>query len=105
MANTTTIDGTVIHIALDGATLWSLASDMEGFANGGLLVKSITWEPDVAGGECKIRNGSATAAYFFSGIGTAQQLRDRQNFGEGKRFWPYLLAADTAAGELIIQLA
>jgi len=97
MSNTTTTTGQFVEITGLDAT-WNLATDMAGFSDSGLRVKSIQFKPSAANDIMVVRNKTATGAKIFDVKcidATDQRIVyfDGPN-GSGAQMWPYILVTD-----------
>lgn len=100
MANTTAVDGRVITITPDANTDWNLATDMPGFVNTGLQLKSIMFTPSAANDVIVIRNVDVTGAELLRATcsGTTD-VKFRPFAGDrGQRCYPYIDKTDCTLG-------
>lgn len=108
MANTTLIDGNLISITLDGATDWSLITDMPNRLSTGILVHSISVN-SLTGVITICRNARVAAAIgtgpiIFKFISGPSQLNYQFLFPGGVLMWPsFDDGADNGIAQVVIQ--
>ena len=100
-ANTTTMQGRTLHIVLAGDVdwAWNSATEIASVpqlaqlsALGRIFIDSITFEPNAAGDQVKIREGSLTGPIFFERSGQDSYDQRTQYFG-GKDFQGIFIVA------------